>query len=445
MYRTYAKKRQGKGTGGGLVMGRTGRNIEENSRQTDRTGATSTFQSHGVNSILEEIGLRPSSSKKFSDMNEDPESEYTGKSRSTMFKNDNTDNMKIPASRRKRNANTNNHQNKSGSKNMIVIIVGVIFITIQFTTVHKRDKAVMQNMNWRFNNHKFATAPQGSNGLGGVNSMQRIRQMAEQQQNLGNQRRRGGTYDTEPNEDGLGDVLRKTVPLINGQPVVARKKKELWEREQERVLFDDQLDNLNTHDRNGNSAQNQNNLRGGGSQLLGDGTGNQMLKQQQQQQIEQLQRDLEHHENIQKHQIQMAIPKQQEPAVQQQAQQQQQQQLPPPPKPIQNIGDTHPLLAPQKGLSMSDAADKLGVASDKLSDIDPRPQQSLTNDIIPARFSVFADLKTPYVKGRDTPFFWHIPRSGGVIVKTMLSHCLRQTLAAEVGEMNGHADDPVRE
>ena len=426
-------------------MGRSGRNIEENSRQTGRTGATSTFQSHGVNSILEEIGLRPSSSKKFSDMNEDPESEYTGKSRSTMFKNDNTDNMKIPASRRKRNTNTKHHQSNSGRKNMIVIIVGVIFITIQFTTVHKRDKAVMQNMNWRFNNHKFATAPQGSNGLGGVNSMQRIRQMAEQQQNLGNQRRRGGTYDTEPNEDGLGDVLRKSVPLVNGQPV-ARKKKELWEREQERVLFDDQLDNLNTHDRNGNSAQNQNNLRGGGgSQLLGDGTGNQMMKQQQQQQIEQLQRDLEHHENIQKHQIQMAIPKQQEPAVQQQAQQQQQQQLPPPPKPIQNIGDTHPLLAPQKGLSMSDAADKLGVASDKLSDIDPRPQQSLTNDIIPARFSVFADLKTQYVKGRDTPFFWHIPRSGGVIVKTMLSHCLRQTLAAEVGEMNGHADDPVRE
>ena len=94
---------------------------------------------------------------------------------------------------------------------------------------------------------------------------------------------------------------------------------------------------------------------------------------------------------------------------------------------------------------MSDAADKLGAASDKLSDIDPRPQQSLTNDIIPARFSVFADLKTPYVKGRDTPFFWHIPRSGGVIVKTMLSHCLGQTLAAEVGEMNGHGDDPVRE
>ena len=63
--RTYAKKRQGKGN---IVMGgnnnynnskpKKQRNIEEDSR---RTGGTSTFQSHGVNSILEEIGLRTKS------------------------------------------------------------------------------------------------------------------------------------------------------------------------------------------------------------------------------------------------------------------------------------------------------------------------------------------------------------------------------------------------
>jgi hypothetical protein len=105
------------------------------------------------------------------------------------------------------------------------------------------------------------------------------------------------------------------------------------------------------------------------------------------------------------------------------------------------LGNTHPLLQPKQGLSMADALDKLG--TDKLSDIDPRPQQLLSNDIIPPRFQAFADVKTPYVVGRETPFFWHIPRSGGVVVKTMLSHCLGQTLAAEVGEMDGHLNDSV--
>lgn len=106
------------------------------------------------------------------------------------------------------------------------------------------------------------------------------------------------------------------------------------------------------------------------------------------------------------------------------------------------IGDTHPLLKPRDGLSVESALKKLGSSTDKLSDLDPlRPQQQLSNDIVPSRFHVFADLRTPYVVGRDTPFFWHIPRSGGVVVKTMLSHCLGQTLAAEVGELEGHDKD----
>ena len=105
------------------------------------------------------------------------------------------------------------------------------------------------------------------------------------------------------------------------------------------------------------------------------------------------------------------------------------------------VAETHPQIQQKQGLSMADALDKLN--TDKLNDIDPRPQQLLSNDIIPPRFHAFADVKTAYVVGRDTPFFWHIPRSGGVVVKTMLSHCLNQTLAAEVGEMDGHQNDSV--
>jgi hypothetical protein len=80
-------------------------------------------------------------------------------------------------------------------------------------------------------------------------------------------------------------------------------------------------------------------------------------------------------------------------------------------------------------------------AVDKLNDIDPVVIDP--DDGIPAKYRAFADLKTPYVPGRDTPYFWHIPRSGGVIVKTLMSHCLRMTLAAEVGELEGHDQDEV--
>ncbi len=134
---------------------------------------------------------------------------------------------------------------------------------------------------------------------------------------------------------------------------------------------------------------------------------------------------------------------------QQQVQQQQVQQLQQVEEAPKEVGDTHPLLKPKAGLSMSDALDKLNPAQggDKLSDIDPQPKvgfQQLSNELIPSRFNVFADLKTPYVVGRDTPFFWHIPRSGGVVVKTLLSHCLGLTLSAEVGELEGHDKDEVR-
>jgi hypothetical protein len=116
------------------------------------------------------------------------------------------------------------------------------------------------------------------------------------------------------------------------------------------------------------------------------------------------------------------------------ARQSQRQQQPP--------GDT-PLFRMADALDENDGHGPPG-GTDNLSVIDPRPVQKLTYDIVPDRFSVFADLKTPYVVGRDTPFFWHVPRSGGVVVKTMLSHCLGQTLAAEVGESGGHATDTVR-
>lgn len=84
--------------------------------------------------------------------------------------------------------------------------------------------------------------------------------------------------------------------------------------------------------------------------------------------------------------------------------------------------------------------DRHVIPVDKLNDIDPIKEET---DALPSKYKAFASLKTPYIQGRDTPFFWHIPRSGGVIVKTLMSHCLKMTLAAEVGELGGHDQDEV--
>ena len=441
IHRTYAKKRQGKGN---IVMGGNNnynnskpkkRNIEEDSR---RTGGTSTFQSHGVNSILEEIGLRtksPSSyNKKRESFSEEDETWDEGGDESAypqsrtvqsrLTRGTELTGQSTTPRRRKRNSSSGGLGDIK-TKNMIVAIVGIVFITIQFTTVNKRDRHVMQNMKQqgRFNN-RYATAPhaRGQEGLSNAD-MERMRRMAEK----GNQRRRGGSMAQQNDEDGLGDVLRKTVPLV-GQP----HKKESWEREQ--IMFDDAIEDNQRQQLRGNKKM---------SDMMNQKQKLEQQKLQQQMKIQQQQLDLQkkqmqlQQQQMAQQQQQMAIPKQKDPP--QANAQQQQQQLSPPQKQME-VGDTHPLLAPGK-LSMEKGPDIVG--ADKLADIDPRPQQSLSNDIIPKRYQVFADLRTPYTKGRDTPFFWHIPRSGGVIIKTMLSHCLGQTLAAEVGEMDGHGDDTV--
>ena len=287
--------------------------------------------------------------------------------------------------------------------------------------MQRRDKKTMEHLNWRFNNHRYDTA--GVEHVGNNmqnNDMQRMRNMAEQQQG----RRRGAhDYGEHDTGDGLGDVLRKSVPLVGGQnkPNQGRRG---YEREQ--VFHDDSL---------GGGG----NLRGGKNGINQQEDSNQiklqMAQQKQQQQIQQQQAQIQQQQQQIQQQQQMQV-QQQKMATSKVHQVQQQQPIPPL---IENLGDNHPLLPNQTALkSMSEQAAKM---ADKLSDVDPRPMQSLDGDIIPKRYQVFADLRSQYVPGRDTPFFWHIPRSGGVIVKTMLSHCLGQTIAAEVGEMNGHGSD----
>ncbi|KAL7534143.1 hypothetical protein ACHAXR_005654 [Thalassiosira sp. AJA248-18] len=456
-------------SGGGGDRGRGRNNNSRGGRRQQQPqdkstlGVESTLGT-GVTSILEEIGLRSMASRKKKKIKKgsvSSDSESEGDDDDDENNNDEggrggggRNKSKTRGRSRGRDTHTDhnhhhNHHHRSSkkekgglfcgikSKTWTILLVGIMFVTIQFTTVRKRDKAAMTHLNWRFNqnNRQYAMTSGGKNGV----------EIVEGSSSGGRRRREFGgmMYNSENNPDGLGDVLRKTVPLLNnGLNQKQHNNNNVggggWEEDE--IMMDDGI---------GVNPKLQPNLRGGGG---GGGNGqyaavNKPL-QQQQRQVRQQQQQVQTlvlPQQQQQQQRQRQVQQVQQQQVQQQVQQQ----------PQQNseaaLGNTHPLLTPQKGLSMAAALDKLkGPASsstnsnnnDKLSDIDPRPQQQLlSNDIIPRRFNVFADLRTPYIVGRDTPFFWHIPRSGGVVVKTMLSHCLGQTLAAEVGELEGHGGD----
>jgi len=298
----------------------------------------------------------------------------------------------------------------------------------------------MDHLNWRFQNHRYNTAQDSAN----VNTANSDRYASASHNGLsagirnivmdnveGNDGRRRGVYNSNKQEDGIGDVLRKTVPLLpqtqqhQQQRQMQQRNDREWEHEQ--IMNDDGM---------GGRSNTGNNLRGGAAQQKKQYVPPRMQQAQRPQVVQQRQQAMQ--------------PKPQQVQQQQvQHQQQVQPQLQVPPQrgykmgEDQTIGNTHPLLQPKRGLSMADALTKLQASNtDALAEIDPhRPQQHLSNDMLPSRFSVFADLKTPYVPGRDTPYFWHVPRSGGVVIKTMLSHCLGQVLAAEVGELDGHEGD----
>ena len=53
----------------------------------------------------------------------------------------------------------------------------------------------------------------------------------------------------------------------------------------------------------------------------------------------------------------------------------------------------------------------------------------------------FSDVSDPYRADSDTAFFFHVPRSGGSTVKTLLGKCLRLVQASEVGARDGHDTD----
>ncbi len=400
----------------------------------------------GVDSILEEIGLRPSSSKKH-----DGESNYNSDGFDECSGGKEKGHRKW-SSRIANNRHASLHNNNNGNinilnqimewkttlfervrttmrmKHWITVLVGIMYLSVQFRTVRNHDRETLDHLNWRFQNHRRSRpsvelsdvmrriATGGGGGGGGrvhdrynTNDYRTSRSVGEMGMEMNFLQKK------EEEDDGLftGDVVsrRNNMPQISRHHALERSE----------MLLDDDF---------GITNNNGNNLRGGGG---GFALVDQPVQgmQRQQHSMQQLPTQQQWGKRVMGNEIQS------------QQQQQQQQRDDGQQNNMNNLlaGEAHPLIQPTHGLSIADALNKLG--TDKLSEIDPRPQQLLSNDIIPPRFRAFADVKTAYVVGRDTPFFWHIPRSGGVVVKTMLSHCLNQTLAAEVGEMDGHQSDSV--
>ncbi len=373
--------------------------------ESRRTGA-STFQSGGL-SILEEIGLRPSSKgldkSSISDSDEENKGHVRHRHRS---------NSEDGGGRHRSRGRTDKSSPKFNSTKTAAFCVVTMFVFVQFTTIRKSNKKTMSRLNQRFHNLYAPVRDQSVSSHSGLSDG--LRDLVMDNVERGSDRRRGAW-----SQNALGVASRES-------PQRGQK----WDQlDQDEMMIDDGVGesmNAGLRGHNNAHAQVQDHQKSrtdtGGLQLF---PGNEGVQQQ----------------------------KQHLTPVQNQQQQQQQQQQPQVAIPAQfgsdssnadtddmNTSDVHPLLKPKEGLSMADAVEKLG-AVDKLSDIDQRPKQQLSNELIPARFKVFADLRTPFVIGRDTPFYWHIPRSGGVVMKTLLSHCLGQTLAAEVGELNDHEKD----
>jgi hypothetical protein len=452
--------------------------INEDEDYTNNERDASTFQSRGVTTILEDIGLRE---RITGDTNSEEENKGHGSRR---WFSSNNNNNKAPNIHTKSTTTRSRRRRYDDefdgsligyirglllyfktlrTKQWLILLISVTFITIQLTTFQRSNgKDTIDHLNWRANNHR--QRQRGSPGLSDVMrnvAMQNVQGSSSSGSSLmnvnrydpqwssGNVNNRGNVWfnndnggDTNDSDGdnyeeynsissnnnnnnnnnnaayGSSNTLRDSVPLVRRE----------WE--QDEVLLDDVI-----IDGGGDSSNNNN---GGGSSSNYLRGGNTMDINKAMQDMEGID-TIQEQARIEHEALRQRIMKQQQQQgeedgivgsnnnnVQQQQQQQQ-------------------LLKPG-GSSMSDAVAETDnnrmPNTDKLNEIDPRPIQKLTNDIIPARYAnAFTDIRSPYIVGRDTPYFWHVPRSGGVVVKTMLSHCLGQTLAAEVGESGGHESD----
>ena len=472
------QRRTQKRKGWGGIINEEDDNNKYNSNDRD----ASTFQSRGVTTILEEIGLRERITTGDNNSREEENKGHGNNSR-RWFNNNSTkanNNSKTTTRGRRRRYDDEFDGSLIGyirglllyfktlrTKQWLILIISVTFITIQLTTFQRsKGKDTLDHLNWRANNHRQRQRRgdvglsdvmrnvamqnvQGGSGSvmnvnrydphwssGSVNNRGNVWFNSNGDGDNNNDDGEGGSYkDTENNSMinnnnnnnnnniglayGSSNTLRDSVPLVRRE----------WE--QDEVLLDDVI--IDGGDANNNGGgESSNYLRGGNSMDM-----NKAMKDMEGIDTIQEQARMEHDA------LRQRIMKQQQQGEEDSRvgsnnnHVQQQQQLS-----SSSMSDAVAETDNNNNISSSSSSSNKMLSTDKLNEIDPRPIQKLTNDIIPARYAnVFADIRSPYIVGRDTPYFWHVPRSGGVVVKTMLSHCLGQTLAAEVGESGGHESD----
>ena len=335
----------------------------------------------GVDSILEDIGVRTAASRSLLTDNDD---DYNEENKGHV-----TNNRRhhFRSNRRKKHDNTTFadmlKKLKRGNQTTLILTVLIVYVVLQIPTVQKHDTSSMKKI--KSERHKYDRFDNG------------------------------GNYD-----DGTGDghELRHAAMM--------RRERD------ESVLGNNEDENEESHDF-------MSNLRGGNSKQQGISNNNNFLDQLGGHSEEQVQDSIDDMAIFSKRDTagitnDRIIPQQQHSAAANQ--------------------ELHPIIPPnehddQKAALMQPpdydppSQQQKQQAVDKLNDIDPIKEDP--TDTLPSKYKAFASVKTPYVPGgRDTPYFWHIPRSGGVIVKTLMSHCLKMTLAAEVGELEGHDQDEVR-
>ena len=63
----------------------------------------------------------------------------------------------------------------------------------------------------------------------------------------------------------------------------------------------------------------------------------------------------------------------------------------------------------------------------------PNVDQEGNPIVLPQELSNISDIRVPIDRSKDVPFFWHIPRSGGSLIKNTAAYCLDLVQASNMG------------
>ena len=132
----------------------------QSGRNMRQAKPTETNNIHGgVDSILEEIGFRASSSSKKNDFDEGSDGKNKGRRRwsSSRFASSGSGGG---GDKKEWSATLLPERIRSiRTKYWIALLVGIMYLSVQFRTVRNHDQETMDHLNWRFQNHHIRSRP----------------------------------------------------------------------------------------------------------------------------------------------------------------------------------------------------------------------------------------------------------------------------------------------